>query len=491
MSEDATPRVLVVDDDADTRANLADILELDGWQVATAGTAAEALNRDDWPSYAAVVFDRLLPDGSADELLPRVRRLAPQAEVVVVTGHADVGGAIAALRQGAADYILKPIDAGELRARLGRIAGNLTARRELRKQESILRLVLDTISDGVLVVDAERTILLSNLAMERIIGPVVIGTGPQGWPQRGCAFRPDAVTPCPPVELALAHALRGETTADVEQLFRRPGQDPGRWVSASASPLRDAAGATQGAVVVFRDITERKRSEERLLQSERLAAIGQMVTGLTHESGNALQRSQACLQILANRVRDQPDLLDLVGRIQAAQDHLLHLYEDVRGYASAIRLQPLPCDLADLWRQAWGDLELLRHGRRADLRERADGTDRRCRVDPFRLKQVFRNVLENALAACPDPVVVEIAVSAAEVGGRPGLRVAVRNNGPGLTAEQEARMFEPFYTTKTKGTGLGLAIVRRIVEAHEGRVGLGDGGRPGCEVVITLPREAP
>jgi signal transduction histidine kinase len=141
------------------------------------------------------------------------------------------------------------------------------------------------------------------------------------------------------------------------------------------------------------------------------------------------------------------------GRVQDAQDHLLHLYEDVRGYAATIRLQPEPCDLADLWRQAWEDLEVQRKGRRAELRERIDGVDRHCRVDPFRLRQVFRNVLENSLAACPDPAVIEVGVAAARVGGRPGLRVAVRDTGSGLTAEQQARLVEPFFTTKTNGTG--------------------------------------
>jgi signal transduction histidine kinase len=365
MTTGATrPRVLIIDDDADTRANLADILDLDGWRVEAAGTAAAALDRDDWADYAAVVLDRRLPDGSADLLLPDIRRLAPQAEVVIVTGYADVGGAVSALRQGAADYILKPIDPGELRTRLGRIADNRRAR------------------------------------------------------------------------LRLAQA------------------------------------------------------EERLLQAERLAAIGQMVTGLAHESGNALQRSQACLQILANRVRGRPDLLDLVDRVQAAQDNLMHLYEDVRGYAADIRLQPEPCDPADTWRQAWAELEGPRQNRRAELRERLDGVDRRCRADPFRLKQVFRNLLENALAACADPAVIDVALAAADLDGRPALRVAVHDNGPGVPPGLRARVFEPFFTTKTKGTGLGLAITRRIVEAHDGRIELGDGG-PGCEVIITLPREVP
>ena len=72
--------------------------------------------------------------------------------------------------------------------------------------------------------------------------------------------------------------------------------------------------------------------------------------------------------------------------------------------------------------------------------------------------------------------------------GHPALRVAVRDNGPGLDPEQKQRIFEPFYTTKTKGTGLGMAIAKRIVEAHGGQIAVGEAGGPGAEIILTLPR---
>src|SRR3954447_1623848 len=97
-SDPAGLQILVIDDDADTRANLRDILEMDGYQVADAGTAAEALRMPDWSSYFAVILDRRLPDGSAEGLLPKLKQLAPQAAVIIVTGYADLEGAIAAVR---------------------------------------------------------------------------------------------------------------------------------------------------------------------------------------------------------------------------------------------------------------------------------------------------------------------------------------------------------------------------------------------------------
>src|SRR5262249_61794759 len=103
------------------RENLRDILELDDYHVEVAATAAEAMKPRDWGSLDAVILDRRLPDGTADELLPRLKQKAPGAGYVVVTGHSDVEGAVAALPLGAADYLLKPINPDALRIRLGRL----------------------------------------------------------------------------------------------------------------------------------------------------------------------------------------------------------------------------------------------------------------------------------------------------------------------------------------------------------------------------------
>jgi len=356
--------VLVVDDDPDTRANLRDILELDDHQVETAGTFSEALSRDNWPEISAILLDRKLPDGTAEEILPRLKELAPQADILIVTGYADLQGAVAALRQGAADYIVKPISAEAIRASLLRFAQRQQLARELRQ------------------------------------------------------------------------------------------------------------------------------AQERALQAERLAAIGQMVAGLAHESGNALARSRACLEMLGWEVSDRPAALDLIARIQKAQDHLQQLYEEVRNYAAPIKLDRENWDLSSIWRQAWENISLKRQGKKTSLREDTGSVDLHCSVDQFSMEQVFRNIFENSLAACGDPMEIAILVSAVTLGTKPALRMAVRDNGPGLTPEQKRRIFEPFFTTKTKGTGLGMAITKRIIEAHGGQIEVGSSDE-GAEIVITLPRESP
>ena len=240
---------------------------------------------------------------------------------------------------------------------------------------------------------------------------------------------------------------------------------------------------------VIRDITERNRTQEQLLQSERLAAIGQMVAGLAHESRNAFQRSQASLELLAMEVEDQPEAVKLVRQTQRAQDHIYHLYEEVRHFAAPINLRLEPIDLSHIWRRTWSHLAVGRDGKDVSLEERCTAVGLTCHVDSESLEQVFRNIMENAIDACPEPGKIVVTCTDAKLDRRPAVSVSIRDNGPGLDQEARERIFEPFFTTKTKGTGLGMAIARRIVEAHGGRIAVQNGSTRGAAIKLTLPRQ--
>ena len=222
-------------------------------------------------------------------------------------------------------------------------------------------------------------------------------------------------------------------------------------------------------------------------QAERLAAIGEMVTGLAHESRNAMQRMQACLEMLALEVQDRPEALDLLNRIQAAQDRLHHLHEEVREYAAPIVLKCEPIRLDCVVHEAWRHLESSWSARTVRFRCFADPSA--THVDRLAVESVFRNVFENSLAACRDPVEIEVRSGPAALSGRAAVEIVVRDNGPGLDPQQQRRIFEPFYTTKTQGTGLGMAISRRLIEAHGGRIAARAAPAGGAEIVITLPKQ--
>jgi two-component system, LuxR family, sensor kinase FixL len=473
--------ILVVEDDAHTRDNLRDILELDDHRVSTAGSAAEVLRRGDCARFAAIILDRRLPDATAEQLMPRLKAAAPDAEVIVVTGYSDIQGAIAALRQGASDYLLKPLNVDLLRTSLRRIAQRRQLALAKERSEAIFHHLVEAAECMIVILRPDHTIVYFSPFAEQLTG-----------------FTTEEVRGRDYLELLVQKGDRGAVS---DEFLRVVAGNPTRgfpntivcrnglrrWMAWNSRYLKDYEDAP-AILQVGLDITFLREAQERALQSERLAAIGEMVTGLAHESRNALARSQACLEMLTLTVSDRPKALDLIARLQQAQDHLHTLYEDVRSYAAPISLKKSECDLRDVWREAWAHLQPGRNAKQAVLHEVCVGVDLRCAVDPFRMEQAFRNILENALAACKAPVIIEIRAAAAEVDGHAALCVAVHDNGPGVPAEQRPKIFDPFFTTKAKGTGLGLAITKRIVEAHGGQIAIGDDDLPGAVFLLTLPK---
>ena len=370
------------------------------------------------------------------------------------------------------------------------------AEQALQDREGRLQAILDTAVDGIVTIDERGIIESLNRAAERMFG----------WTaDEAVGENISVLMPAPYHEEHNGYLANYLETGD-GKIIGIGREVVGLRKDGTTFPMDLAVsevwlGERRLFTGIVRDITERKRTEERLLQAERLAAIGEAMAGLAHESRNALQRSQAGLEMLSRRVENRPDAVQLIQRIQKAQDDLHQLYEEVREYAAPIKLNSQRCDLASILREAWQHLHVRRQGRTVRLREtkqtsavdassEADGTlDLHCNVDSFGIRQVFRNVLENSLAASGDPVEVEVKYLETQINRRPAVGVSIRDNGPGLTPEARDRIFDAFYTTKTHGTGLGMAIARRFVEAHAGRIEVGSNADRGAEIVIILPRE--
>jgi two-component system, LuxR family, sensor kinase FixL len=476
------PLVLVIEDDEDARSNLCDILGLDGYRVETAGTVAAALNRSNWADIAIIILDYRLPDGNAETLLPVLRDKAPHADVVVSTGVGGLAGAILAVRQGAADYIVKPLDAGALRASLARIAERQKLASAKERSEAAFRTLVEAAPCMIVILRSDHAILYFSPYAESLTGYAAAEVLNKEF---FSVFIPDPILR-EEISKRKAALLNGVPTRGFQcPIVCKNGTE--RWImwNVELLPQYDQG---QTLLAVGQDITSVKQAQEQALQSERLAAIGQMMAGLAHESGNALARSQACLEMLTFAVENQPKALNLIARIQAAQDHLKQLYDDVRNYAAPLKLDFEDWYLPAVWRQSWENLAVLRSHKSGTLLEDLGGIDLRLQLDQFRMGQVFRNIIENALAACADPAEIKVICTRSEINGQPAIQVAFRDNGPGLNEEQRQRMFEPFYTTKTKGTGLGMAISKRIVEAHGGRIEIGSGTQTGTEIVVILPR---
>lgn len=483
MNNRTPTTALIVEDDDDTRANLRDILELDGYQVDAVGTVRQALADRDWSRVAMVILDRRLPDGSAEELLPRLKELAPDTDVIVATGYADLEGAIAALRNGAADYILKPINAELLRTRLAQTVERRRLARAKARSDAAFRSLVEAAPSMTAILRLDGSVVYLNPFAEKLTGYVASEV-------EGRDFA--AIFANGPAEAhwtrQLAGDPRGRSTRGLQGSVRCKDGSLRR-VAWNTEILDDFRGQP-ALLAIGHDLTEINEAQRKALQAERLAAIGQMMAGLTHESRNALQRSKACLEMLELEVEDRPSALELVRRIERAQDHLQQLYEEVRDYAAPIVLKVELCDLQDVWRECWSDLALAHQPKRVQLKEAIDAGGAGCPADRFRLSQVIRNIFENAIGAVGQDGEITVRCCSAQLDGRPALRLSFLDDGPGLTDEQRARIFDPFFTTKAKGTGLGMAIAKRIVQSHGGLIEAGDQAGPGAEIVLTLPRES-
>ena len=265
------------------------------------------------------------------------------------------------------------------------------------------------------------------------------------------------------------------------ELIRRNGQS--RWVELTA--FRDG----QDEVWLLHDVTDQMRAQQQVVQAERLAAIGQMMTALAHESRNALQRAQACLEMLELDLEDRPELLNLARRSQVAVDELQRLYEEVRGYATPLVLELREWNLQTICEEVWEHLKTSRSQKQIQFITHATTVSPVRQIDRHRFGQVLRNILENSISVLPVSGGAIDIVFGSEAGtATPRFTISIQDNGPGLNAEQRARIFEPFYTTKSRGTGLGMAIAKRIMEAHGGEITVGNSER-GTEIILLLPIE--
>src|SRR5690606_23616721 len=134
----------------------------------------------------------------------------------------------------------------------------------------------------------------------------------------------------------------------------------------------------------------------------------------------------------------------LINRIQAAQDDLHRLYEEVRDYAAPIIVRTSTCSLGKLLYEAWCDLTPLWADRQVELHQHSAQVDLSCETSKSGMLRVFRNIFENALAASQDPARVDVRFRDTLLSGRPALEIAVRDNGSGLTADQRENIFRPF-----------------------------------------------
>lgn len=254
-------------------------------------------------------------------------------------------------------------------------------------------------------------------------------------------------------------------------------------VRITRSVLRDADGRIAGTSAIVSDITAEKEMGSRLIQAEKLAAIGQAAASIAHEVRNALAGIAGTIEVLkgSSAWKELPPGFGEEVDLQVTR--IAHIVNDLLSYARPSALHPQPTDLNRLLDRVLtatrgapdsGGKQIVR-----DFTEPAPLIE----ADPARLEQAFSNLVTNAYQAMSTGGTLKITTKL--LNGSAMIRFA--DTGCGMPAETAARAFEPFFTTKVRGTGLGLPIVQAIIEAHRGTIDLASSPRAGTTVTLKIP----
>ena len=254
------------------------------------------------------------------------------------------------------------------------------------------------------------------------------------------------------------------------------------------SLLKDHEGSVKGAIACFRDLTPVKAMQDALTRSEKLAALGRLSAEVAHEVRNPLNAIRGFGQLIQEGTREEDSLHGYAATIMDEVDRLSKFLSGVLDFArvktpSRVRL--------DLWQLIDETLELTR-SRIANAgvtvtTERGEAAQ--CSGDPEKLKQVFLNIIVNAIDAMPDGGDLTVGVRA---DADPAfVLIYFKDTGCGLSKSQMQHVFDPFVTAKPQGTGLGLAVSHQIVEAHGGRIEVQSAPGEGATFTVRLPRGEP
>ncbi len=353
--------------------------------------------------------------------------------------------------------------------------------RRLREEQEFVRRLVASFPDIITVLDTEGRYTFVSPRIHH-----TLGYAPDEFIGRKLEDRPH-----PEDRSALLEFFRRLTNGEINSgtIEYRTAHKDGAWraIRASASPLTDADGRIIGVVASARDVTESRRMEEQLLQSEKLAAIGQMVSGVAHELNNPLTAILGVSDLLRERTMDdglrrQAELIHKQAR-KAAE-----LVQGLLMFSRPSKPQSQRVTAAELAERA---LEL----RKGDLQARhiqfdfkAAGNLPLIEANPNQMVQVLVNLIANAeqaIASVRDHGRIELHISEAEG----SVEILLDDDGPGIEPELRSKIFDPFFTTRRSigGSGLGLTIALVIVKEHGGTIEAQTAPLGGARFRILLP----
>lgn len=353
-------------------------------------------------------------------------------------------------------------------AALSRTTSSLDRLNNLYKQ------IFDDIASGIVTVNKDRAITSFNRAAERISG-----------------YRAEEAIGRPVTEIFAEIRYEGnlETTTRAEGEITRKNGDKIP-LGYSWSRLHGTNPEEKNFILSLRDLSRIREMEARIRQSEKMAAVGEMAAGIAHEFRNPLAAISGSAQLLARRLQGQPDQANLLAiitrecdRLEAAIKNFLLFSRPANPNQEWVNLNELCEESATLLSQTptcSADHHLTS----------AVPANIKVWADREQLRQVIINLLSNACQAMPAGGTIESSARREIHQGRAGISIKIRDNGKGMTPQVQAKIFNPYFTTRQEGTGLGLAIAHQIINGHGGQITVHSMADQGTTFTVHLPDPA-
>ncbi len=388
--------------------------------------------------------------------------------------HMEAMGSDLSNHPSVAGFILQARDVTERK-----VTGENQARLQFAIQDAAKewQRTFDAIESPVLILDGKAQIRRLNRAAKVLSGKTYRET---------IGLSIDALGPGEPWQKSaeLAHQIRAGGAATSGQAR---DQATGRSWDVAASRLKAASSETERIILVAREITGVVRLQEKLHHTRTMSAMGSLVAGVAHEVRNPLFGISATLDAFEARFGRREEYQQYVAVLRGELERLSQLMGDLLEYGKPTSLDFSDGSIEDVVEEAVKGCEALAGQSRIHLGAAVAAGLPPIRMDRRRLVQVFQNLLDNAVRHARPQTSVLLDISRALIEGDTWIECRVEDDGPGFSAEDLPRIFEPFFTRRRGGTGLGLSIVQRIVEDHGGRIFAGNRPEGGAVVTVRLP----
>ena len=344
---------------------------------------------------------------------------------------------------------------------------------DLEKLQHLSDVVFDSINSGIAVLDAGGGVRSMNSSAYEILG-----LGPV---RQGIQPPPDAFGNIPLDELCFLAV--GKKLDRWEGSFTTRYQE-NRVMGLSISPLKEPE---RGFVVIFQDLTELRRLEEKLKRAEKLTALGQMAASIAHEVRNPLASMSGSIQILKDSLHLEEDDRKLMDIILTETGRLDYLVGDFLTYARPPTPQFQDADLRKIIEETVRFFESSPESASARISLDLPADPAVLSVDQSQMRQVLLNLLKNSADSFAGSGNIWISLKREEGNSGWETILTLSDDGAGIPEDMLPVLFEPFKTTKERGSGLGLAIVYQLIDAHQGRIDVQSREGAGTLITISLP----